>query len=141
MLIKDEKGRFVKGMTKLVECNVSFKIKDTRYTISNPEGEEAEPTRDTSTYLAVGGNPTADTPLMIYKRSGDTFTKLDGPAIMPTNLSRDIDFSHNGTYLAVAHANSPYITIYKRSGDTFTKLNNPASLPSADVEAVAFSHI
>ena len=34
------------------------------------------------------------------------------------------------TYLAVAHATTPYLTIYKRSGDVFTKLLDPSTLPT-----------
>jgi Tol biopolymer transport system component len=67
--------------------------------------------------------------LFIYKRNGDTFTKLANPAILPPGQGRGVAFSPDGTYLAVAHTNSPFITIYKRSGDTFTKLANPANLP------------
>ena len=49
-------------------------------------------------------------------------TKLANPATLPTGDGRGCAFDPTGTYLAVAHENSPYITIYKRSGDTFTKL-------------------
>ncbi len=49
-------------------------------------------------------------------------TKLANPATLPTGYALDCAFDPTGTYLAVAHNNSPYITIYKRSGDAFTKL-------------------
>ena len=57
-------------------------------------------------------------------------TKLANPATLPTGTGRGCAFDPTGTYLAVAHNNSPYITIYKRSGDTFTKLADPSTLPT-----------
>jgi WD40 repeat protein len=89
------------------------------------------------TYLAVGhdGSPF----ITIYKRSGDTFTKLTNPATLPANFANGVAFSPDGTYLAVAHSTSPFITIYKRSGDTFTKLTDPATLPPSTGFGTAFS--
>lgn len=46
--------------------------------------------------------------------------------------------TRGGTYLAVAHHLSPYITIYRRSGDTFAKLSNPSTLPTSRGRSVAF---
>lgn len=87
-------------------------------------------------YAAATSN---DTPfLLIYKRSGDTFTKLANPAVPPSGIGKGVSFSSDGLYLAVAHAVSPFITIYKRSGDTFAKLANPASLPTS-AYGLAFS--
>ena len=77
--------------------------------------------------------------ITIYKRSGDTFTKISNPSSLPTGNGNDCAFSPDGMYLAVAHANSPYITIYKRSGDTFAKLSDPSSLPTGNGEGCAFS--
>jgi len=79
----------------------------------------------------------------IYKRIGDTFTKLANPSILPTNganFGNGVSFSNDNNYMSVAHYASPYITIYKRSGDTFTKLNNPSELPAGTVNGVAFSN-
>jgi len=125
-------------MTKLVECKVSFKKRNARYTISNPEGETEKPSIASSTYLAVGME--ASPYIHIYKRSGDTFTKLTNPVVLPTSGFRDLDFSPDGTYLAGGCTNSPYIYIYKRSGDTFTKLSNPSTLPTGYVYGVSFSY-
>ena len=69
---------------------------------------------------------------------GDTFTKLSDPSILPTGEGRGVAFDPTGTYLAVAHNNSPYITIYKRNGDTLTKLSNPSTLPTSTGRGVAF---
>ena len=76
----------------------------------------------------------------IYKRDGDTFTKLTNPAILPAGGSRGISFSHDSLYLAIVHDTSPYVTIYKRSGDVFTKLDNPTVLPASTGLGVNFSH-
>jgi hypothetical protein len=78
--------------------------------------------------------------ITIYKRSGDTFTKLADPATLPTGTGVSVAFSSDDTYMAVAHVNSPFITIYKRSGDTFTKLADPATLPASTGNGVAFSN-
>jgi hypothetical protein len=75
----------------------------------------------------------------IYKRSGDTFTKVSNPATLPAAAGYGTAFSPNSTYLSVAHEQSPFITIYKRSGDTFTKLDNPATLPTGQGNGTAFS--
>jgi hypothetical protein len=89
------------------------------------------------TYLAVAhiGSPF----ITIYKRDGDTFTKLANPATLPPFIGYGTAFSTDGTYLSVVHKNGPFITIYKRDGDTFTKLPNPSTLPPEDSYGTAFS--
>ena len=92
----------------------------------------------TTPFLSVAHNSSPF--ITIYKRSGDTFTKLSNPATLPPSTGRGVAFSSDDTYMAVAHSTSPYITIYKRSGDTFTKLSNPATLPASTGRGVAFSN-
>ena len=58
----------------------------------------------------------------------------------PTGTGYGVDFSHDSTYMAVAHNVTPFITIYKRNGDVFTKLPDPETLPASTVEGVSFSH-
>ncbi len=77
--------------------------------------------------------------VIIYKRSGDIFTRLPNPTSLPSSFVRSIAFSTDGTYLAVGHSISPFVTIYKRSGDIFTILPNPVILPSSLVSSIAFS--
>ena len=55
--------------------------------------------------------------------------KLADPATLPTGTARGCSWDSSGTYLAVAHDSSPYITVYQRSGSTLTKLADPATLP------------
>jgi len=75
----------------------------------------------------------------IYKRDGDTFTKLSNPDVLPTGTGYGASFSSDGNYLAVAYFNSPFVTIYKRDGDTFTKLADPDVLPSLYGYGASFS--
>lgn len=91
------------------------------------------------TYLAVTH---FDAPfIVIYKRSEDTFTKLDDLIGLPSDIDlvTSCSFSPDGTYLAVGFDAFPYITIYKRSGDIFTKLDDPASLPTGSGFSCSFS--
>ena len=73
-------------------------------------------------YLAVGGDRenSSTTRMVIYKRSGDTFTKLSDPSDMPSGFVKDIAWTSEGgfLFLAVDTTNS---LLYSRNGDTFTK--------------------
>ena len=91
-----------------------------------------------NTYLAVAQSSSSP-PIHIYKRSGDTFTKLANPSVLPEVGAQSCSFAQNGGYLAVSGINSPYLSIYKRSGDTFTKLANPSTLPPDYSYVCAFS--
>jgi len=69
----------------------------------------------------------------------DAPVKLVDPATLPTGQGRGVSFSPDGTYLAIGHSTTPFVTIYKRSGDTFTKLANPATLPTGQGKGPSFS--
>jgi len=86
--------------------------------------------------VAYGENITKGSPVVV--KIDFVPTKVTDPATSPTGNGYGCAFDPTGTYLAVAHLNSPYITIYKRSGNTFTKLANPATLPSYDGYGCAF---
>ncbi len=78
----------------------------------------------------------------IYKRTGDTFTKLGTPILadQPTNNSfYNPSFSADGTYLSIPSTAIPYVLIYKRTGDTFNKLSDPATIPAGGVYATSLS--
>jgi len=64
-------------------------------------------------------------------------SKLTDPSVWPTGLSRKPGYSPNGTWLAVPHETTPYITIYELA--TMTKVANPASLPTTSMYGAAFS--
>ena len=71
-------------------------------------------------YLAVGINVSPY--IAIYKKNGDTFTRLPNPATLPTGIVYGVVW--NGSHLYCSHSGYPYVTAYKRTGDTFTKLAN-----------------
>jgi 6-phosphogluconolactonase (cycloisomerase 2 family) len=85
----------------------------------------------TNDYMVVGSNATPF--LLIYKRSGDVFTKLANPSVLPGGLPNALAFSPNADYLYVGIGVAPYLMIYKRSGDTFTKLPDPTVLPGGSI--------
>lgn len=87
-------------------------------------------------YLAVGLSTSSYA--RIYKRDGDTFTKLVD-LVIPTGTVWGCAFSTDGNYLSITHDSSPFITIYKRNGDVFTKLPNPTNLPTGVINHCAFS--
>ena len=58
--------------------------------------------------------------IAIYKKNGDTFTRLPNPATLPTGIAYGVVW--NGNHLYCSHTSYPYVTAYKRTGDTFTKL-------------------
>lgn len=93
-------------------------------------------------FLAIA---TTDMPFIhIYKRDGETFTKLSAPSdtIPGTNSTgqgKCVAFSADGKYLAVGHALTPFITIYKINGDTFTKINPFDNLANAAAVCLKFS--
>ncbi|MDP2696132.1 MAG: hypothetical protein Q8O87_02665, partial [bacterium] len=64
---------------------------------------------------------------------------LANPTDLPASHGQGASFSPDGTYLAIAHSATPFVTIYKRSGDTFTKLANPTDLPASHGQGASFS--
>lgn len=75
---------------------------------------------NSGTYLAVGA-ATSGNKLVVYKRSGDTFTSVFTDTTIAGQV-RDVMFDSTETYLVVGHDTSPFVTIYKRDADTFTKV-------------------
>jgi hypothetical protein len=76
--------------------------------------------------------------LRTYTRSGDTFTKRNDPDTWPVGWVRQVAYSPNDSYLAVAHDESPYITIYSISGNNLQKLSDPATLPTGVAYGLAW---
>ena len=95
-------------------------------------------------YLAVGLDWVLGMPecpdIRIYKRDGDTFTKISDPDILPTGNAFGVAWSDNDVYLAAGHQVTPYITIYKRDEDIFTKLDNPVALPGGNGNGLDFGY-
>jgi hypothetical protein len=92
--------------------------------------------------MAVGH---ATTPFItVYKRDGDTFTKINNPDVLPTNdiyESNGISFSFNKTYLSVPTTfSSPSLNIYKTTvseavpeSTEISKANNVIDLNADDL--------
>jgi hypothetical protein len=77
------------------------------------------------TYLAVGATG-GNTPVLIYKRSGDDFTKLAAPNVTTTLFSiQGLKFSNDNEYLYVmaqTQSDDSVFMILKRTGDTFDEV-------------------
>lgn len=77
-------------------------------------------------YVASAGS--GDPSVLLYKRSGDTFTPLSIPAI-----SSGADFgcawSPTGTYLATWGYTGAYLRLFKRTGDTLAELAHDIAPP------------
>jgi len=93
---------------------------------TQPAGTPAKDTGGWSpdgVYFAV---PSSTTPyIQIYKRVGDTLTKLADPATLPTGTTTCAAWSPDGTYLAVGGNTAANFQIYKRSGDNFDTIISP----------------
>lgn len=79
--------------------------------------------------------------ITIYDTNGgdpDTsnWVKLSNPATLPAGAANGVAFNADGSQLAVAHNNSPYITIYDTN--TWIKIADPAVLPAGNATAVAY---
>ena len=80
-------------------------------------------TKGTSGYIQLFSKNDIE---LVYKGTG--LSRIEPPVkvsalIAPEGLGNGCAFSYDGTYLAVAHFNSPYITVYKRTGDAFAKVS------------------
>src|SRR5690606_38423399 len=78
-------------------------------------------------YLAVAHRNSPN--ITIYKRSGNTFTKLSNPSLLPPDSATSCAFDPTGTYLAVGYSNFSHFALYRRNGDTFTRSTLPTSNP------------
>jgi hypothetical protein len=78
----------------------------------------------------------------LFKRTGDTITKLNRPTGLPSNIIfTGGDFSSNGTYLALTSNTSPRLFILKKDqNDVFTLLSTPIDTPDVNSTFVTFSY-
>ena len=68
--------------------------------------------------------------VVIYRISGDTFTPMPNPSVLPAGIVNGVDFSSDSRILAIANQGSPFQTIYKIDGDNFNRISpdvNPYS--------------
>jgi WD40 repeat protein len=69
--------------------------------------------------------------------SSGVFTKLSNPAVLPGGAGRDVKFSRDDVYMAVAHGGTPFVTIYTVA--TWVKVANPSTLPAGNCNGVAWN--
>ena len=58
---------------------------------------------------------------------------------MPTGNATDVAISADGSYVAVAHTITPFITIYSNDAGNLTKIDDPAILPPSTATSVSFN--
>jgi hypothetical protein len=107
-------------------------------------------------FLACANTNTGtDSPsITIYQRSGNTFTKLSDPAVLPTTLANvvggyRIAWSPNSDFLAMSYTNygisGPIhlynLIIYERSGTTFTCITSDGNGDSTITANAQGTHI
>ena len=70
-----------------------------------------------------------------------TATPVADPSTLPggTGHGLAIAVTEDGTFIAVAHNGTPYITIYRLENDVLSKISNPSTLPTGTAYGVAFS--
>ena len=66
-------------------------------------------------------------------------SRIANPASLPTGNGYGVALTPDGTVMAVAHANSPYITTYEWDGEAWVKRPDPASLPAGIGSGVALT--
>ena len=133
--LKDQKGSPY-GAGKLVAGKpYTFRLVGTDFLADSGSGGGEEVNGQTEETLEFADDINPYDPVYAVMR----MNKLPDPANLPPNTGYGAAFSPDGTYLAIAHDTSPYVTIYKRSGDTFTKLANPSTLPTGMGFGAAFS--
>ena len=88
-------------------------------------------------FLAVAHNTSG---ISIYERFRDSFIEIDLSDVEPSDQGNSVDWSHDGKYLAVGLASSPYLLILKRDGSKFTELDGPSTNPVGSSGGVSWSH-
>ena len=74
------------------------------------------------------------------KQVGRAFNfKLNNPATLPASTGYGVALTPDGSVLAVAHSDSPYITTYDWLEGAWVKRPNPATLPASTGRGVALT--
>jgi len=96
-------------------------------------------TKGTTGYLRL---MPGDEARFIYKGSGfgpQAPLKITDPGTLPVGNGRAAGWSPDGRYLAIGHANSPYVTIYDWSTGIPVKIADPADLPVTSGQGATWS--
>lgn len=113
------------GITKLADpVSMTSSVEDCAW---HPSGSYVAFASSSAPYIAV------------YARSGNTFTKLSNPAVLPAGQAYGVFWSPDGKLLGCAHNLSPYVTIYSFDGSTLTRQANFNSFPSGSLLCGAWS--
>jgi hypothetical protein len=63
--------------------------------------------------------------ILMLKKSGEVYSILDNPSVLPTATSRAVSISDDGVFIVMAQTSSPYFIVYKWNGSAYIKLDNP----------------
>jgi hypothetical protein len=133
--LKNQKGETFSAGEMVAGIPYSFRYVGTDFLADSGSGGGEDVSGQTEEIIEFADDIDAYDPVyvMLY------MSKLPDPSTLPTSIGNGASFSPDGTYLAIVHNTSPYVTIYKRDGDTFTKLANPSTLPTSTALGASFS--
>jgi len=100
---------------------------------------------DNSTYVAVGCSVSPYLHVWNVTNGGSgtpSFgSKLSDPGVLPSGAISSVQFSADGTQIAIATDTSPYVEVYEFNGGVIgNKSSNPATLPTGVATGVAWLH-
>ena len=100
---------------------------------------------DNSTYVAVGCSVSPYLHVWNVTNGGSgtpSFgSKLSDPGVLPSGSINSVEFSSDGTQIAIATDTSPYVEVYEFNGGVVgNKSSNPATLPTGVATGVAWLH-
>lgn len=99
-------------------------------------------TDSTGNYVAMCPRTSITANLVVYKRSGTTFTPVV-KSLDASGRTLYCDFSPSGEHLSVGLENSPWLRIYKRNADAFSAIPSPFAgstlAPSGNTRSAIFS--
>lgn len=92
-----------------------------------------------SAHIALGCS--SDNSPMVYKRSGDSFSRLTSGVATPYTSSNGVAYSPDGAHLYVVAGSSvsSSLAVLKRSGDTYTEITPKPTTPGGIPQCVAAS--
>ena len=80
-------------------------------------------------------------PIQVYKRSGDSFSKLTGSVLndYTGGSPQSVAFAKDSSYAVIAHNASPYLIVWNRSGDTFSNATLSEAATNYEVQQIGIS--
>ena len=78
--------------------------------------------------------------MSVYNRSGDTFTKINNPSILPPSAGVSVAFNPDGTKIALGLNSNPGFVIYNRNGDVLTGQSSWPATSSVRAYDIAWNH-